>query len=72
MRLLGASGHPPNWQVVADALREKNDGLARMMDASREDVLAYMDFPREHWAQRYRMPPVKNGIWLVGRSWIRI
>ena len=21
-----------------------------MMDASRDDVLAYMDFPREHWA----------------------
>ncbi len=39
------------WQVVADALREKNEGLAQMMDASREDVLAYMDFPREHWAR---------------------
>jgi putative transposase len=21
------------------------------MDASREDVLAYMDFPKEHWPQ---------------------
>ncbi len=39
------------WQVVADALREKNEGLAQMMGASREDVLAYMDFPREHWAR---------------------
>ncbi len=22
-----------------------------MMDASRDDVLAYMDFPRDHWAR---------------------
>jgi len=38
------------WDAVADALREKNDRLGAMMDASRDDVLAYMDFPREHWA----------------------
>jgi transposase-like protein len=48
------------WQVVADALREKNDGLARMMDASREDVLAYMDFPREHWAQIASTNPLER------------
>ena len=34
------------WDAVADALREKNDRLGDMMDASRDDVLAYMDFPR--------------------------
>lgn len=39
------------WDAVADALREKNAKLGKMMDASREDVLAYMDFPKEHWAQ---------------------
>ena len=39
------------WDAVADALREKNDRLGSLMDASREDVLAYMDFPREHWPQ---------------------
>ena len=48
------------WQVVADALREKNEGLARMMDASREDVLAYMDFPREHWAQIASTNPLER------------
>jgi transposase-like protein len=39
------------WDAVADALRDKNDRLGAMMDASRDDVLAYMDFPREHLAQ---------------------
>lgn len=39
------------WDTVADALREKQDKLGTFMDASRDDVLAYMDFPREHWAQ---------------------
>ena len=39
------------WDVVADALREKQPKLGTLMDAAREDVLAYMDFPREHWPQ---------------------
>ncbi len=38
------------WEVVADALREKQPKLGALMDASRDDVLAYMSFPREHWA----------------------
>ena len=39
------------WGVVADALREKQPKLGDLMDASRDDVLAYIDLPREHWAQ---------------------
>jgi transposase-like protein len=34
------------WDQVTDALREKFPKLADMMDASREDVLAYMTSPR--------------------------
>src|SRR6056297_2681329 len=30
------------WETVADALREKKDKLGTFMDASRDDVLAYM------------------------------
>jgi putative transposase len=33
------------WDVVADALREKQPKLGALMDASRDDVLAYMSFP---------------------------
>jgi transposase-like protein len=48
------------WDAVADALREKQAKLGAMMDASREDVLAYMDFPREHWAQIASTNPLER------------
>src|SRR6056297_623524 len=48
------------WDAVADALREKNDRLGSLMDASREDVLAYMDFPREHWPQIASTNPLER------------
>ena len=48
------------WGKVADALREKYPKLAAMMDASRDDVLAYMDFPREHWAQISSTNPIER------------
>jgi transposase-like protein len=44
----GAEGQ---WEVVSDALRDKQSKLAALMNASRDDVLAYMTFPHEHWAQ---------------------
>ena len=48
------------WDAVADALREKNDRLGAMMDASRDDVLAYTDFPKEHWAQISSTNPLER------------
>ena len=48
------------WDVVADALREKQPRLGALMDASRDDVLAYMDFPREHWAQIASTNPLER------------
>ena len=48
------------WTVVADALREKQPKLGAVMDASREDVLAYMDFPREHWPQIASTNPLER------------
>ncbi len=36
------------WEIVTDALREKRPKLGSLMDASREDILAYMSFPREY------------------------
>ena len=48
------------WDVVADALREKQPRLSAMMDASREDVLAYMDLPREHWPQICSTNPLER------------
>jgi transposase-like protein len=48
------------WDAVADTLREKQAKLGAMMDASRDDVLAYMDFPREHWAQIASTNPLER------------
>ncbi|SDL57904.1 Transposase (or an inactivated derivative) [Mesorhizobium muleiense] len=48
------------WEVVADALREKQSELGALMDASRDDVLAYMSFPREHWAQIASTNPLER------------
>jgi putative transposase len=48
------------WASVADALRERFPKLADLMDGSREDVLVYMSFPREHWAQIASTNPLER------------
>jgi hypothetical protein len=48
------------WDEVADALRAKHPKLGELMDASREDVLAYMDFPKEHWPQIASTNPLER------------
>src|SRR3712207_2852963 len=48
------------WRQVADALRERFQKLAELMDGAREDVLASMTFPREHWAQIASTNPLER------------
>ena len=48
------------WRQVADALRERFPKLAGLMDGAREDVLAYMTFPREHWPQIASTNPLER------------
>jgi len=48
------------WEIVADALREKQPKLGGLMDSSRDDVLAYMAFPREHWTQIASTNPLER------------
>ncbi len=48
------------WKTVADALRERAPKLAELMDAAREDVLAYTAFPRDHWAQIASTNPLER------------
>ncbi len=47
------------WDAVADALREKQPKLGALMVSSGDDVLAYMSFPRERWAQIASTKPLK-------------
>ena len=48
------------WRHVADVLRERYEKLAIMMDGSREEVLAYMAFRKEHWAQISSTNPLER------------
>src|SRR5829696_7206061 len=48
------------WKQVADTLRERFSRLAELRDGSRDDVLAYMAFPREHWAQIASTNPLER------------
>lgn len=48
------------WADVADALREKQPKLGQMMDQSRDDVLAFMSFPKEHWKQIASTNPLER------------
>ena len=48
------------WRQVADQLRPKLPKLAAMLDASEEDVLAYMTFPKEHRVKIHSTNPIER------------
>jgi transposase-like protein len=48
------------WDKVADALRDKHAKLGELMDAAREDVLTYLDYPKDHWAQIASTNPLER------------
>ena len=48
------------WRRVADQLRPKVPKLAELMDTTEGDVLAYMDFPREHRAKVHSSNPIER------------
>jgi transposase-like protein len=48
------------WTSMADTLRDRCPKLVELMDRSREEVLVYMSFPREHWAQIASTNPLER------------
>lgn len=48
------------WRHVTDKLREGFPKLAEFMEQTEADVLAYMDFPREHWTQISSTNPIER------------
>ena len=48
------------WDLVADALAERAPKLGELMLAAREDVLAYMAFPKDHWPQIASTNPLER------------
>ena len=45
--------------VVTDAYRERFPRLATLLDDAREDVLAYLDFPADHWRKVWSTNPLE-------------
>jgi putative transposase len=48
------------WRTVADQLRPKVPKLATLMDATEEDVIAYMHFPAAHRAKLHSTNPIER------------
>ena len=48
------------WRNVADQLRAKLPKLAALLDEAEIDVLAFMDFPREHWDKISSTNPIER------------
>ena len=48
------------WDKVADMLRDRDDRLGALMDAAREDVLTYMDYPKEQCDQLAGTNPLER------------
>src|ERR1700712_5744002 len=48
------------WKSVAKALRERAPKLAELMNEAREDVLADIAFPKEHWPQIASTNPLER------------
>ena len=48
------------WRAVADQLRPKLPKLSAFLDEAENDVLAYMDFPREHRLKLHSTNPLER------------
>jgi transposase-like protein len=48
------------WRHVADQLRSSLPKLAALLDEAEVDVLAFMDFPKEHWAKICSTNPIER------------
>lgn len=54
-----ADAHAP-WDEVADTLRDNHGKLGALMDAGGEDVLTYLDYPKEPLGG---LPTAANSPW---------
>ena len=59
LRLLKRRLRPPA-RSVADQIRPTVPKLANLMDEAENDVLAYMTFPKQHWAKLHSTNPIER------------
>ena len=55
------------FRAVADQIRPKVPKLAELMDHAETDVLAYMDFPQQHWVKLHSSNPIERPIGEIKR-----
>ena len=48
------------WRQVAESLRPRFPKLAVLMDEAEDDVLAFMTFPKDHWAKIHSTNPLER------------
>jgi transposase-like protein len=48
------------WRKVADQLRPRIRKLAELMDEAEADVIAFMAFPKSHWAKLHSTNPIER------------
>jgi len=55
-----AAAAKAQWRQVADQLRPKLPKLSALLDEAEADVLAYMDFPKDHRAKLHSVNPLER------------
>jgi len=48
------------WRQVADSLKDRFPGLATCMNEAEQDVLAFMNFPKDHWTKIHSTNPLER------------
>jgi putative transposase len=48
------------WERVTESFRGRFDRVAALMDEAKEDVLAYLAFPQNHWKQIWSNNPLER------------
>jgi transposase-like protein len=49
-----------HWQQVTEMLRKQFPGAVPVMEAARDDVLAFFHFPQEHWRKIWSTNPLER------------
>ena len=49
-----------HWQWVTEMLRKQFPSAVPVMEAARDDVLAFLNFPQEHWRKVWSTNPLER------------
>ena len=56
-----------HWQRVTEMLRKQFPSAVPIMEAARDDVLAFLHFPQEHWRKVWSTNPLERWIMEIQR-----